>query len=76
MLAASSARKFFFETSFADPSATFSEHPFSLAASSATDFLSSFALADPSASQLSPPFPFADPSARGFVCQSECEVSK
>ena len=66
---------------FADPSATFFEHPFSLAALSATNFLSSFALADLSASQLSPPFPFAgasashffrpfalaDPSARGFV---------
>jgi len=60
----------------ADPSATFSEHPFSLAASSATDFFFSFALADPLASQLSPPFPFADPSASGFVSQSECEVSK
>jgi hypothetical protein len=61
-LAASSARQFFLESLFADPSATFSEHPFSLA--------------DSSASQLSSPFSFADASASGFVCQSDCEVSK
>ena len=61
-LAASSARQFFLESLFADPSAT--------------DFLFSFSLADLSASQLSPPFSFADASASGFVCQSDCEVSK
>jgi hypothetical protein len=49
---------------------------FFLAVLSATDFLFSFALANSSASQLPPPFSFADASASGFVCQSDCEVSK